>query len=83
MRSATEYTWKMLWSMKMADLPGRADPLHEVQQLLGLLEREPHRRLVEDDDVSLEVERPDDREALALAARQPGDVGVRGQRRRR
>ena len=55
-------------------LAGRPDPLHEVQELLGLLERQAHGRLVEDDDVGLEVERPHDRQALALAARQPGDA---------
>ncbi len=81
MRSATEYTWKMLWSMKMADLPAARMPSHEVQELLGLLQREPHRRLVEDDDVGLEVERPDDREALALAARQPGHRACPGSAR--
>ena len=54
--------------MKMHDLPAVADPVDEVQELLGLLEREAHRRLVEDDDVGLEMKRPHDRQALALAA---------------
>ena len=73
----------MLWSMKIADLPAALDAVDEVEQLLGLLERQAHRRLVEDDDVGLEVERPDDGQALALAAGQAGDVRVRRQRRRR
>ena len=60
-------------------LPGGPDAFHEVQQLLGLLERQAHGRLVEDDDVGLEVQRPDDREALPLAAGQPLDHRVRGQ----
>ena len=72
----------MLWSMKMADLPALADAVHEVEQLLGLLEREAHRRLVEDDDVGLEVQRADDRQALALAAGQADHRGVGRQRPR-
>ena len=69
--------------MKIADLPAARMPSHEVEQLLGLLERQAHRRLVEDDDVGLEVERAHDRQALPLATRQPGDARVRRQDRRR
>src|ERR1035437_6774266 len=50
-----------------------------MQQLLGLLERQAHCRLVENDDVGLEMERPDDRQALALAAGQALYHSVRGQ----
>ena len=70
----------MLWSMKMPRLPADG-PVHEVQELLGLFEREPHRGLVEDDDLGLEMEGSDDGQTLALSAREPGHrcVGCQGQ----
>ena len=46
------------------------DALHEVQDLLHLLDRQGRGRLVEHDQVFLEVHRPADRDALALAARE-------------
>ena len=66
----------MLWSMKIADLPAARIPSTKSQQLVGLLERQAHRRLVEDDDVGLEVQRPDDGQALALAAGEARDRRV-------
>ena len=64
-------------------LAGFADATHEVEQLLRLLEGEAHGRLVEDDDLRLEQERPHDGQALALAARQSGDRGIGGEHRGR
>ena len=44
--------------------------MHEVDDLAHLLEGEGHRRLVQDDDLRLEVHGPPDRNTLALAAGQ-------------
>src|ERR671914_1098795 len=49
---------------------GGLDAAHEVQDLLHLLQRQRHGRLVQDDEVGIEVHRAADRDALALAARQ-------------
>ena len=53
------------------------DAAHEIERLLGFAQREPHRRLVEDDKFRVEIERPGDRHALLLAARHGGDDVVR------
>ena len=66
-----------------AGLAGVLDPADEVERLPGLGHRQPHRRLVEDDQLGLEVERPGDRDALALAARHRADERVGRDRLRR
>ena len=59
-----------------ARLAGVLDPAHEVERLPRLRHRQAHGRLVEDDQLGLEVERAGDRDALALAARHRADEGV-------
>ena len=72
----------MLWSMKIADLPAFLMCADEIERLLGFGERKAHRRLVEDDEFGVEIERARDRDALLLAARHGGDdvVGMHGRR---
>ena len=54
------------------------DAAHEVEHLLYLLERKGHGRLVQDDQIGVEVHRAANRDALALAAGQiaHGRIGV-------
>ena len=61
-----------------AGAAGLLDPAHEVEDLLDLLERQRHGRLVEDDQVGVEIHRAADRDALALAAGEVahGRIGV-------
>ena len=72
----------MLWSMKMHDLPAARMPPTKCSSFSVSLS-EAHRWLVEDDDVCLEMKRPDDRETLTFPARQAGYGRVGGQCRRR
>ena len=66
----------MLWAMKMQEWPEFARVAHEAQHALGLGHAEIVGRLVEDDQVAVEIHRARDRHRLALAA------GERGDRRR-
>ena len=50
-------------------LAGGLDRADEVERLLGLAERQTHRRLVEDDELGFEMKRAGDRHTLFLAAR--------------
>ena len=59
-----------------------ADALHEVEQLLRLLEREAHGGLVENDDLGVEMECAHDGQSLPLTAGEARDRGVRSQHRR-
>ena len=59
--------------MKIADLPAFLMPLDEIERLRGFAQREPHGRLVEDDQLGVEIERAGDRHALLFAARHGGD----------
>ena len=59
----------MLWSMKIADLPAFLMLRTKSSVFLRLGERKAHRRLVEDHQLGLEIERAGDRDALLLAAR--------------
>src|SRR6185437_9095217 len=48
------------------------DAADEVERLAGFGQRQAHGRLVEDDKLGVEIERPRDRHALLLAARHRG-----------
>ena len=70
-RSATSSTSFSLCVMKITDLPRSVSDADDLEELLRLLRREHRRRLVEDEDVRLAVERLEDLDALLLA---DGDV---------
>ena len=70
MRSTTWNTWWMLWAMKMQECPEFAGAAHEVEHPLRLGDAEVVGRLVEDDEVAVEMHRARDRHRLALAARE-------------
>ena len=53
--------------MKMIVVPGSREAADDAEQLLGLQRREHGRRLVEDEDVALAVERLQDLDPLADA----------------
>ena len=77
MRSTTWKTWWMLWAMKMQEWPESRALRTKLQHALGLGDAEIVGRLVEDDQVAVEMHRAGDRDRLALAA------GERADRRRR
>src|SRR5690242_8355522 len=58
-----------------------AQALDEVEHALSLLDRKAHGRLVEDDEVGVEIEGADEGDALLLAARQAADRRVDRHRR--
>ena len=62
--------------MKMIVVPAVGEAADDAEQLLGLERREHRRRLVEDEDVALAVERLEDLDPLADADRQVLDLGV-------
>ena len=76
--SATSRTSLSLWVMKMTVVPVAASAADDAEQLLGLGRGEHGRRLVEDEDVALAVERLEDLDPLADADGQVLDrrVGV-------
>jgi hypothetical protein len=74
-RSAISRTSYSLWLMKMMLWPSAARRAGR-EDLLGLLGREDGRRLVEDEDPGLAVERLEDLDALLPADRQGADLGV-------
>ena len=51
-----------------------------LEQLVGLLRRQHRGRLVEDDELRVLQQRTDDLDALALADREVGDMGMRIER---
>ena len=63
--------------MKMIDLPRAVRPRIDLEELLRLLRREHRRRLVEDEDVRLAIERLEDLHALLLPHRDVLDPRVR------
>ena len=63
--------------MKTIEVPTSIERAHDRDELLGLLGREDGRRLVEDEDVRLAIQRLDDLDALPDADRQVLDEGVR------
>jgi len=69
MRSTTWKTWWMLWGDKDAGMAGIARVAHEAQHALRLGDAQIVGRLVQDDEVAVEMHRARDRHRLALAAR--------------
>ena len=70
-RSAISSTSFSLCVMKMIDIPSAFRLREDLEELERLLRRQHRRRLVEDQDVGLAVERLQDLDALLLA---DGDV---------
>ena len=61
--------------MKMMLWPWPREPAQDREDLLGLLGRQDRRRLVEDEDPRVAVERLEDLDALLPADRQRADLG--------
>ena len=76
MRSTTWKTWWMLWAMKMQEWPESRALRTKREHALRLRDAEIVGRLVEDDQVAVEMHGARDRHRLALAA------GERADRRR-
>ena len=73
MRSTTWKTWWMLCAMKMQEWPESRAPRTKLEHALRLGDAEIVGRLVEDDQVAVEIHGAGDRDRLALAARQRAD----------
>ena len=68
-RSLTAITSSSLCEMKMIDRPCATSELQRAKQRVGLGRRQHRRRLVEDEDARVAIERLEDFDALALADR--------------
>ena len=76
--SVTAMISRSLWVIRMIVLPSALQVLEDAEQVVGLGGRQHARRLVEDQDVALAVERLEDLDALLEADRELADdrVGV-------
>ncbi len=75
--SQTAIASRSLWVMKMIAAPCSARLAHDLEQLVGLGGREHGRRLVEDEDVGVAVQRLQDLDPLLRADREVLDQCAR------
>ena len=75
-RSAISRTSYSLWLMKMMLWPSLGEAAEDREDLLRLLRREDGRRLVEDEDPRLAVERLEDLDPLLPADRERADLDL-------